>query len=157
MSSEQPSELAALPIRYLIGAFPILFQQAPYVKVYLMRNKKCIAKFKTGQTKRTLDPMYQQRFIFRDDYSECVLQVIVWGDYGKKDRKCLMGVVQIHLDDLDMSRSVIGWYKLFNALSVTNMMTTSSKALRQTMSTTKIEEQLQRSHSDELVDDEKHQ
>jgi len=102
--------------------------------------------------------MYQEKFIFRDDYSKCVLQVIVWGDYGKKDRKVLMGVVQIHLDDLDMSQMVIGWYKLFNASSMTNTMTGSSKALRQTISSTKIEEELQRSYSDDLsIDDSEQQ
>lgn len=104
-----------------------------------MKNKKCVAKFKTLPAKRTLDPMYQQKFIFRDDYKECILQVIVWGDYGKKDRKSLMGVIQIHLDDLDMSNVIVGWYKLFNALSLTNsMMLNSSKALRQTMSSTML-------------------
>lgn len=99
-----------------------------------MRNKKCLAKFKTQPSTRTLDPLYQQRFIFREDYSHCVLQVIVWADYGKKDRKSLMGIVQVHLNDLDISNLVIGWYRLFNAPSMANMLfASSSKALRHTM------------------------
>lgn len=40
-------------------------------------------------------------------------QVIVWGDYGRLDHKCFMGVAQILLEDLDLSSTVIGWYKLF--------------------------------------------
>lgn len=115
---------------------------SPYVKVYLMRDKKCLAKFKTNQARETLDPLYQQRFLFRDDYSNCVLQVIVWGDYGKRDKKSLMGAVQIFINDLDMSNLVIGWYKLFNAHSMTSAcsstLVSSSKALRQTLSSTKL-------------------
>lgn len=41
------------------------------------------------------------------------LQVIVWGDYGRMDHKCFMGVAQILLEELDLSSVVIGWYKLF--------------------------------------------
>ncbi|KAF5929868.1 hypothetical protein HPG69_002593, partial [Diceros bicornis minor] len=40
-------------------------------------------------------------------------QVIVWGDYGRMDHKCFMGVAQILLEELDLSSMVIGWYKLF--------------------------------------------
>ncbi|MEQ2275530.1 Regulating synaptic membrane exocytosis protein 1, partial [Xenotaenia resolanae] len=39
--------------------------------------------------------------------------VIVWGDYGRMDHKSFMGVAQILLDELDLSNTVIGWYKLF--------------------------------------------
>lgn len=118
---------------------------APYVKVYLMKNKKCVAKFKTSQCRQTLDPLYQQQFIFRDDYSDCVLQIIVWADYGKRDRKSLMGIVQIHLNDLDMSDVVLGWYKLFNAPSMVALasgssVVSSSKSLRQTLSSAKLSE-----------------
>lgn len=41
------------------------------------------------------------------------LQVIVWGDYGRMDHKSFMGVAQILLEELDLSSTVIGWYKLF--------------------------------------------
>ena len=42
----------------------------------------------------------------------------MWGDYGRMDRKVFMGVVQILLDDLDLSNLVIGWYKLFSTSSM---------------------------------------
>lgn len=87
-----------------------------------MRDKKCIAKFKTAQVRHTLDPVYRQLFIFRDtSYKDCVLQAIVWGDYGKRERKTPMGVVQIHLSELDTqlrAPTVVGWYRLFNAPSM---------------------------------------
>ncbi|KAL0165584.1 hypothetical protein M9458_037428, partial [Cirrhinus mrigala] len=44
--------------------------------------------------------------------------VIVWGDYGRMDSKCFMGMAQILLDDLDLSTMVGGWYKLFPTSSL---------------------------------------
>ncbi|CAL8071989.1 unnamed protein product [Orchesella dallaii] len=92
---------------------------APYVKVYLVKGKKCVAKSKTGIARRTLDPLYQQQLTFREKYQGCILQVTVWGDYGRiEGRKIFMGVAQIMLDDLDLSNIVIGWYKLFGTSSL---------------------------------------
>ncbi|XP_030054885.1 regulating synaptic membrane exocytosis protein 1 isoform X7 [Microcaecilia unicolor] len=86
---------------------------APYVKVYLLENGACIAKKKTRIARKTLDPLYQQSLVFDESPLGKVLQVIVWGDYGRMDHKCFMGVAQILLEELDLSSVVIGWYKLF--------------------------------------------
>ncbi|XP_065152733.1 regulating synaptic membrane exocytosis protein 1 isoform X6 [Paramisgurnus dabryanus] len=86
---------------------------APYVKVYLLENGVCKAKKKTKIARKTLDPLYQQVLLFEESPQGKVLQVIVWGDYGRMDHKCFMGVVQILLEELDLSSTVIGWYKLF--------------------------------------------
>ncbi|XP_051633647.1 regulating synaptic membrane exocytosis protein 1 isoform X41 [Manacus candei] len=86
---------------------------APYVKVYLLENGACIAKKKTRIARKTLDPLYQQTLVFEESPQGKVLQVIVWGDYGRMDHKCFMGVAQILLEELDLSSVVIGWYKLF--------------------------------------------
>lgn len=43
---------------------------------------------------------------------------MIWGDYGRMDRKVFMGVCQILLDDLDLSHLVMGWYKLFSTASI---------------------------------------
>ncbi|XP_060045910.1 regulating synaptic membrane exocytosis protein 1 isoform X2 [Erinaceus europaeus] len=86
---------------------------APYVKVYLLENGACIAKKKTRIARKTLDPLYQQSLLFDESPQGKVLQVIVWGDYGRMDHKCFMGVAQILLEELDLSSMVIGWYKLF--------------------------------------------
>uniref|UniRef100_A0A8C3W0Y8 Regulating synaptic membrane exocytosis 1 n=1 Tax=Catagonus wagneri TaxID=51154 RepID=A0A8C3W0Y8_9CETA len=86
---------------------------APYVKVYLLENGACIAKKKTRIARKTLDPLYQQSLVFDESPQGKVLQVIVWGDYGRMDHKCFMGVAQILLGELDLSSMVIGWYKLF--------------------------------------------
>ncbi|XP_005044183.1 PREDICTED: regulating synaptic membrane exocytosis protein 1 isoform X5 [Ficedula albicollis] len=86
---------------------------APYVKVYLLENGACISKKKTRIARKTLDPLYQQTLVFEESPQGKVLQVIVWGDYGRMDHKCFMGVAQILLEELDLSSVVIGWYKLF--------------------------------------------
>uniref|UniRef100_A0A3P9NY83 Regulating synaptic membrane exocytosis 1 n=1 Tax=Poecilia reticulata TaxID=8081 RepID=A0A3P9NY83_POERE len=86
---------------------------APYVKVYLLENGTCKAKKKTKIARKTLEPLYQQHLLFEESPQGKVLQVIVWGDYGRLDHKCFMGVAQILLEELDLSSTVIGWYKLF--------------------------------------------
>ncbi|XP_015680172.1 regulating synaptic membrane exocytosis protein 3 [Protobothrops mucrosquamatus] len=50
--------------------------------------------------------------------SETHGKVIVWGDYGRMDHKCFMGMAQIVLDELDLSSVVTGWYKLFPTSSL---------------------------------------
>ncbi|XP_030073671.1 regulating synaptic membrane exocytosis protein 2 isoform X26 [Microcaecilia unicolor] len=86
---------------------------APYVKVYLLENGVCIAKKKTKVARKTLEPLYQQLLSFEESSQGKVLQIIVWGDYGRMDHKSFMGVAQILLDELDLSNMVIGWFKLF--------------------------------------------
>ncbi|XP_047190967.1 regulating synaptic membrane exocytosis protein 1-like isoform X17 [Scophthalmus maximus] len=86
---------------------------APYVKVYLLDNGTCKAKKKTKIARKTLEPLYQQHLLFEESPQGKVLQVIVWGDYGRLDHKCFMGVAQILLEELDLSSTVIGWFKLF--------------------------------------------
>ncbi|EDV48663.2 LOW QUALITY PROTEIN: uncharacterized protein Dere_GG16745 [Drosophila erecta] len=91
---------------------------APYVKVYLVSGKRCVDKMKTSSARRTLDPLYQQQLVFKQSYTGCILQITVWGDYGRIEKKVFMGVAQIMLDDLNLSNIVIGWYKLFGTTSL---------------------------------------
>uniref|UniRef100_A0A8C5G0Z5 C2 domain-containing protein n=1 Tax=Gouania willdenowi TaxID=441366 RepID=A0A8C5G0Z5_GOUWI len=90
----------------------------PYVKVYLMDNGKCVLKRRTRLARKSLDPLYQQQLQFEEHPEGKVLQIIVWGDYGRLDHKSFMGAAQILLDDLDLSNMVIGWFKLFPATSL---------------------------------------
>jgi regulating synaptic membrane exocytosis protein 2 len=98
---------------------------APYVKVYLLDGKTCVEKQRTRTTRRTLDPLIQQTLIFKENYRDKVLQIGVWGDYGKLDRKVFMGVCQINLEDLRLSTAaqVLDWYRLFSANSLMNNYT----------------------------------
>ncbi|KAM8791280.1 regulating synaptic membrane exocytosis protein 3 [Rhynchonycteris naso] len=91
---------------------------ATYIKVYLLENGACLAKKKTKVAKKTCDPLYQQALLFDEGPQGKVLQVIVWGDYGRMDHKCFMGMAQVMLDELDLSAAITGWYKLFPTSSV---------------------------------------
>ncbi|KAG7275472.1 hypothetical protein CRUP_022724 [Coryphaenoides rupestris] len=91
---------------------------ATYVKVYVLENGVCLAKKKTKVVKKSLEPTYQQALLFDESHQGKVLQVIVWGDYGRMDHKCFMGMAQILLDDLDLSATVSGWFKLFPTSSL---------------------------------------
>ncbi|XP_072316612.1 regulating synaptic membrane exocytosis protein 2 isoform X10 [Eucyclogobius newberryi] len=106
-------EVEIIRARGLVGKPGSKALPAPYVKVYLLENGACIAKKKTKVARKTLDPLYQQQLPFEESPGGKVLQVIVWGDYGRMDHKSFMGAVQILLDELDLSNMVIGWFKLF--------------------------------------------
>ncbi|XP_051575089.1 regulating synaptic membrane exocytosis protein 2 isoform X8 [Myxocyprinus asiaticus] len=106
-------EVEIIRARGLVGKPGSKALPAPYVKVYLLENGACIAKKKTKVARKTLDPLYQQQLSFEETPGGKVLQIIVWGDYGRMDHKSFMGAAQILLDDLDLSNMVIGWFKLF--------------------------------------------
>ncbi len=135
---------------------------APYVKVYLLDGKTCLEKQRTRTTRRTLDPLIQQTLNFKEYFRGKVLQVIhqkekhffikwfslflsfvqisVWGDYGKLDRKVFMGVCQLGLDEVNLSSSqqVLDWYKLFSANSLLNNYTIVQQSPRRIHSTSTI-------------------
>ncbi|XP_022235193.1 regulating synaptic membrane exocytosis protein 3-like [Limulus polyphemus] len=102
---------------------------ASYVKVYLVLGSKCLSKAKTSAARRTLDPLYQEQLHFDEDFRGCVLQVTIWGDYGRMEKKVFMGVAQIMLNDLDLSDIVIGWYKLFHPASLVNLPGNSQSSI----------------------------
>ncbi|XP_041466556.1 regulating synaptic membrane exocytosis protein 3-like isoform X1 [Lytechinus variegatus] len=115
-------EVEVIRARSLVAKPGVKVPPAPYVKVYLMDGKHCAAKLKTKIARKTLDPLYQQTLKFiEEDYSNKVLQITVWGDYGRLERKIFMGVAQILLSELDLSHPVMGWYKLFNTSSVADI------------------------------------
>ncbi|XP_069776356.1 regulating synaptic membrane exocytosis protein 2 isoform X3 [Narcine bancroftii] len=111
-------EVEVIRARGLMGKPGSKALPASYVKVYLLENGICIAKKKTKVARKTLDPLYQQQLPFEDSPQGKVLQIIVWGDYGRMDHKAFMGVAQILLEELDLSNMVIGWYKLFPTSSL---------------------------------------
>ncbi|XP_061305755.1 regulating synaptic membrane exocytosis protein 3 isoform X2 [Pezoporus flaviventris] len=111
-------EVEVIQARGLIPKMGSKSIPATYVKVYLLENGICLAKKKTKVVKKTCDPSYQQPLLFEESPQGKVLQVIVWGDYGRMDHKCFMGMAQIILEELDLSSAVVGWYKLFPTSSL---------------------------------------
>ncbi|KAM3727295.1 Rab-3-interacting molecule unc-10 [Dirofilaria immitis] len=92
---------------------------APYVKVYLLEGKQCIAKAKTRSVRRTIAPVFQQHIVFSETPRKKMLQITVMGDYGRMERKSFLGIAQIRLDDLELSpEPMIGWYKLYHSSSL---------------------------------------
>ncbi|VDN37454.1 unnamed protein product, partial [Gongylonema pulchrum] len=101
-----------------IPAFAV-FSQAPYVKVYLLEGKQCVAKAKTHAVRRTTAPLFQQHIVFSESPRKKMLQITVMGDYGRMERKSFMGIAQIRLDDLELGpEPMIGWYKLYHSSSL---------------------------------------
>lgn len=52
-----------------------------------------------------------------------ILQVIVWGNYGRMERKQFMGVARVLLEELDLTTLAVGWYKLFPTSSMVDPAT----------------------------------
>ncbi|KAI2802705.1 Rab GTPase binding [Blomia tropicalis] len=123
---KQGLEVEVIRARGLRQKSGVKVNPIPYAKVYLIRNRKCVSKAKTSPSaRRTLDPLFQQSLLFAQPWKGCSLHVMIWGDYSRTDRKDFMGVVQIVLDNLDLGKTgpIMGWYKLFNQSSVTNLPT----------------------------------
>ncbi|KAJ6665626.1 hypothetical protein lerEdw1_001996 [Lerista edwardsae] len=96
---------------------------AAYIKAYLLENGVCIAKKKTKVARKSLDPLYNQVLLFPESPQGKVLQVIVWGNYGRMERKHFMGVARVLLEELDLSTLAVGWYKLFPTSSMVDPAT----------------------------------
>nr|VZI43865.1 unnamed protein product [Spirometra erinaceieuropaei] len=90
----------------------------PYVKLHLLDGKQSVEKMRTSApARRTLDPLFQQQFSFSTSYKDKILQVSVWGEYGRMDKKVFLGMCEIVLDDLNLRSIVFGWYKLFGMIA----------------------------------------
>ncbi|KAM8796032.1 regulating synaptic membrane exocytosis protein 3 [Eudromia elegans] len=111
-------EVQVIEARGLIPKAGAKAVPATYVKLYLLENGVCLAKRKTKAAKRGCEPRYHQALLFDESPQGKVLQVIVWGDYGRMDHKSFMGMAQIALEELDLPGAVAGWYKLFPTASL---------------------------------------
>jgi len=70
-----PSRLSNRDERFARNSLCSLLVPAPYVKLYVVHGKKCIAKAKTTTARKTLDPFYQQLLAFKENCRGCILQV----------------------------------------------------------------------------------
>ncbi|VVC30126.1 Hypothetical protein CINCED_3A025389 [Cinara cedri] len=92
-----------------------------YVKVYLVKGKKCVEKHRTKTIKENLQPKYNEMLKFKSSPAGCLIQVSVWGDYGReKGRKVFMGVAVIYMDNISTSpgSTLTEWYRLFGSSSL---------------------------------------
>uniref|UniRef100_A0A8C9UKF1 Regulating synaptic membrane exocytosis 4 n=1 Tax=Spermophilus dauricus TaxID=99837 RepID=A0A8C9UKF1_SPEDA len=111
------------PNRSPASPLPLGPALAAYIKAYLLENGVCIAKKKTKVARKSLDPLYNQVLLFPESPQGKVLQVIVWGNYGRMERKQFMGVARVLLEELDLTTLAVGWYKLFPTSSMVDPAT----------------------------------
>ncbi|KRZ32601.1 Rab-3-interacting molecule unc-10 [Trichinella pseudospiralis] len=89
------------------------FYPSPYVKVYLCDEKSVVAKAKTGLAARTPEPRFDQLLIFTEAYHNRLLQVILVGDYGRIERKSVIGLAMIRLSNLDLTKPIEAFASTF--------------------------------------------
>ncbi|VDN35184.1 unnamed protein product, partial [Gongylonema pulchrum] len=112
-------DLEIIRAKNLVVKSGVKVNPAPYVKVYLLEGKQCVAKAKTHAVRRTTAPLFQQHIVFSESPRKKMLQITVMGDYGRMERKSFMGIAQIRLDDLELGpEPMIGWYKLYHSSSL---------------------------------------
>uniref|UniRef100_A0A915IN47 C2 domain-containing protein n=1 Tax=Romanomermis culicivorax TaxID=13658 RepID=A0A915IN47_ROMCU len=114
---------------------------APFVKLYLMDGKRCVAKAKSATAARIAEPHFDQHLIFEESHKGRYLQLSVWGDYGRMERKCFMGIALLKLDDIDFTGAVEGWYKLYHTnslIGLSNRMDSDASTIRGSQEIDKI-------------------
>uniref|UniRef100_A0A3P8RPH7 C2 domain-containing protein n=1 Tax=Amphiprion percula TaxID=161767 RepID=A0A3P8RPH7_AMPPE len=75
-------DVEVIRARGLVGKQGNKNTPAPYVKVYLMDNGKCVLKRRTRLARKTLDPLYQQQLQFEENPEGKLLQVSCQSNTG---------------------------------------------------------------------------
>ena len=88
----------------------------PYVKIYLTPDPTKSTKRKTKIARRTLNPTYNETFVWvisEEELREREIRITVW-DYDVLTENELMGGVLIDPSDYDFSNQFAGWFTLTN-------------------------------------------
>ncbi|XP_029140553.1 extended synaptotagmin-3, partial [Protobothrops mucrosquamatus] len=90
----------------------------PYVRIYLLPDKRWITRRRTTVKKRTLNPRYDEKFEFNDTLEDIKKRAL---DIAVKNRKSLisherkeLGKVLIDLSKEDLVKGFSQWYQLTN-------------------------------------------
>jgi synaptotagmin-1 len=86
----------------------------PYVKVYLMPDKK--PKFETKVHRKTLNPIFNETFTFKVPYAEMGAKTLVFAvyDFDRFSKHDQIGQVFVPLNSVDLGRIVEEWRDLIS-------------------------------------------
>lgn len=84
----------------------------PYVKVYLMPDKK--KKFETKVHRKTLNPVFNETFVFKVPYAEIGSKTLVFAvyDFDRFSKHDQIGLIKIPLNSIDLGRTIEEWRDL---------------------------------------------
>jgi synaptotagmin-1 len=84
----------------------------PYVKVYLMPDKK--KKFETKVHRKTLNPVFNETFTFKVPYAEMGSKTLVFAiyDFDRFSKHDQIGQVLVPMNSIDLGRVVEEWRDL---------------------------------------------
>ena len=86
----------------------------PYVKIYLTPDPNKTTKRKTKIARRTLNPTYNETFVWlisEEELRQREIRITVW-DYDVLTENELMGGVLIDPSDCDFNKEFVGWFTL---------------------------------------------
>lgn len=81
----------------------------PYVKVYLMPDKK--KKYETKVHRKTLNPVFHETFNFKVPYAEVTTKTLVFAvyDFDRFSKHDQIGEVRIPLNTIDLAQTIEEW------------------------------------------------
>ncbi|KAK7145302.1 hypothetical protein R3I94_011413 [Phoxinus phoxinus] len=87
----------------------------PYVKVFILPDKK--KKFDTKVHKKTLNPVFNETFVFKMPYEELGGKTLVMCvyDYDRFSKHDIIGEVKLPMNTLDLGQPIEEWRDLENA------------------------------------------
>lgn len=87
----------------------------PYVKVYILPDKK--KKFDTKVHKKTLNPVFNENFVFKIPYEELGGKILVMSvfDYDRFSKHDIIGEVKIPMNSIDLGQPIEEWKDLESA------------------------------------------
>uniref|UniRef100_UPI003590293B protein piccolo n=1 Tax=Myxine glutinosa TaxID=7769 RepID=UPI003590293B len=85
-----------------------------YIKVYVIHlaSQKKVMKKKTRVCRHDREPLFNETFRFTVNPQGHSLQILLVSNGGKFVRKTLIGEAYIWLDQVDLKKKAVGWYKL---------------------------------------------
>ncbi|XP_064628797.1 synaptotagmin-1-like isoform X1 [Lineus longissimus] len=84
----------------------------PYVKVYIMPEKK--KKFETKVHRKTLNPVFNETFVFKVPYADMASKTLVFAvyDFDRFSKHDQIGLVKVPLNSVDLGRVIEEWRDL---------------------------------------------